>query len=73
MGAAAVTLAGCAGGGASREEFEADVQETRDRVDFAMESLSRARDPDDLFNRMEDSAEAIDAAADDLDEAGAPD
>lgn len=72
-GVAAVALAGCALGGASTEDFEADVREARDRVDSALASVTRAESLEDLFDRMDDAARAVDAAAEDLDDARAPD
>lgn len=70
--ACAFALAGCALGGASKEDFAADVREARDRVDSALASVTRAQSLEDLFDRMDDASRAVDAAADDLDDAGAP-
>lgn len=68
---AALALAGCAGGGPSRSEFESDVRETRDRVDSALAHITQAQSRQQLLNRMDDAAVTIDRAAADLDGAGA--
>jgi hypothetical protein len=45
---------------------EASIVATRDRVDFALERVTRAQSREDLLTRMDEAAVAIDAAADDL-------
>lgn len=68
---AALAVAGCAGGGPSRSEFQADVRETRNRVDSALAHITQAQSREDLLNRMDEAALSIDEAAEDLDDAGA--
>lgn len=70
---AALALAGCAGGGPSRSEYEAEVQETRDRVDSALAHVTQAQSRPQLLSRMDDAALTIERAAEDLDGAGAAD
>jgi hypothetical protein len=64
--------AGCAGD-ASREDFEEQVLESRDRTDAALEFITQAQTFDELINRIRLASAASEAAADDLDEVGAPD
>ncbi len=70
----ALTAAGCMGGGdTSQEEFAAQVVESRDRTDAALEHMTGARTLDDLLERLDLAGDATRAAADDLEDAGAPD
>jgi hypothetical protein len=50
---------------------EASIVAARDRADFALERLTRARSRDELLARMDEGADAIEAAADDLEGIGA--
>ena len=69
----ALMAAGCMGGGdTSQEEFAAQVVETRNRTDAALEHMTGARTYDDLLDRIDLAGDAAQAAADDLDDAGAP-
>jgi uncharacterized Ntn-hydrolase superfamily protein len=70
----ALMAAGCMGGGAdpSQEEFAAQVVETRNRTDAALEHMTGARTYDDLLDRIDLAGDAAQAAADDLEDAGAP-
>lgn len=63
---AALAVAGCGGGTASREDYQADVVEIRDRVDSALAYITEAQSREELLTRMDDSANSIDLAADDL-------
>ena len=56
----------------SVQEFEQSIVTTRDRVDFALERITRAESRDELLGRMDQAAATIDAAARDLDDVGAP-
>ena len=56
----------------SVQEFEQSIVTTRDRVDFALERITRAESRDELLGRMDEAADTIDAAAGDLDDVGAP-
>jgi hypothetical protein len=61
--------AGCGGGGsdtASREEFQQAVVNARDRVDFSLSQITKAKSKDDFLDRMEEASGNIDEAADDL-------
>jgi hypothetical protein len=72
IGVAAFTL----GGGddaASSEDYELTVVNTRDRTDFALSRLSRAQSLEELLERMDEAAAAVDSAAGDLEGAGVPD
>ena len=71
IGVAAFTL----GGGddsASSEDYELTVVNTRDRTDFALSRLSKAQSLEELLERMDEAAAAVDSAAGDLDGAGVP-
>lgn len=64
-----VTLAMLAlGCGESRTvgEIEPSIVATRDRVDFALERVTRAQTRDELLARMDEAADTISASADDL-------
>ncbi len=56
----------------SVQEFEQSIVATRDRVDFALERITRAQSRDELLGRMDEAADTIDAAAGDLEDVGAP-
>jgi hypothetical protein len=75
--AIAVAVVGLAlgggGGTTSVEDYEVAVVSARDRTDFALGRLSRAQSLDELLERMDEAAAAIDGAAGDLDDEGAPD
>jgi hypothetical protein len=69
----AVLALGC---GANRvlsvQELEPSIVAARDRVDFALERVTRAESRDELLGRMDEAAGTIDAAAGDLEGAGIP-
>jgi hypothetical protein len=56
----------------TRAEFEQAVVSTVDRVNFALGRITQAQSEDELLNRMDEAAAAIDGAASDLEDAGAP-
>ena len=70
--AAAVLAAGCGGSAPTVDEFGRSVVSVRDRVDFALARITRAQSKDDLFERMDEAAVAIDDAGQDLEGVGAP-
>jgi hypothetical protein len=71
--AAAVLAAGCGGSSAPTvDEFGRSVVSTRDRVDYALARITRAQSKGDLVERMDEAAGAIDDAARDLEDVGAP-
>lgn len=63
---------GCGGGPEviSRADYAAAVRATRDRVEFALARIPQARSREGLLDRMEEAAELIERAADDLDGTG---
>jgi hypothetical protein len=66
-------LGGGCGGGASKEEFQADMVAARDRVDEALEQVTHASSVEDLFARLRIAAAEVRSAATDVSEADAPD
>ena len=64
---------GGSGGTTSVAEYETAVVNSRDRIDFALGRLSRAQSVEELLERMDEAAAAIDGAAGDLDDEGSPD
>jgi hypothetical protein len=73
--AVVLLAAACGGGGGSEPttaEYEAAVVRAVDRTDFAFNRVSRAQTVDEAINRMGEASIAIEAAAKDLDELGAP-
>jgi hypothetical protein len=71
--AVAVLASGCGGGSApTAEELGRSVVAARDRVDFALERITQAQSRDELLERMDEAAGAIDDAASDLESGGAP-
>lgn len=68
----ALAAAGC-GGGPTREDFEAQVQDTRDRTDAALAEVTTAETFDELLGNLTTAGNRTEEAADDLDELGAPD
>jgi UDP-N-acetylmuramoylalanine-D-glutamate ligase len=75
--AGGVVLAGLALGGedsqSSAAEYQVAAVQARDRVDFALGRLSQAQSIDELLERMDEAAAAIDSAAGKLDETTPPD
>lgn len=74
LAAAAATVAvGCGGSSTPTvEALERSVASSRDRVDFALARITQAQSKDDLLERMDEAADAIDDAVRDLEEVGAP-
>ena len=73
---AAFVVAGCGGGDSEAAaptvaEFEAAVGTTRDRVDFALARITKAKSKEEFLNRMDEAAVAIDDAATSFEDAGA--
>ncbi len=56
----------------SVQEFERSIVATRDRVDFALERITRAESRDELLGRMDEAADTIDDAASDLEGVDTP-
>ena len=70
--AALALVVGCGGGGASKEEFQQDVVDARDRVDAGLAQVVEAGDFDELLDRLEVAADESRKAAADLEESDAP-
>jgi predicted small lipoprotein YifL len=70
----AAALAGCGGSGSlpTNDEYEQAVVQAIQRTDYALARITRAKSKDELLKRMDEAEVAITAAADDLDEHGAP-
>ena len=56
----------------SVKELQPSIVATRDRVDFALERITRAQSRDELLGRMDEAAATIGAAASDLERVGTP-
>jgi hypothetical protein len=70
--AAALVAAGCGGNGtASPQELKEAVVSARDRVDFALAEVTRARSREEFLERMDRAADTIADAAGDVDDVGA--
>lgn len=67
-------VASACGGGSepSTEEFADAVVLNRNRTDFVLARITRAKSLDELFTRMDEAAVVISKAADELEETGAP-
>lgn len=73
VAAAVAVAAGCGGSSAATvEELGRSVVSARDRIDFALARITEAQSKDDLLERMDEAAGAIDGAASDLEDVGAP-
>lgn len=71
--AAVALLVGCGGSGASKEDFQADMVAARDRVDSGLEQVTNATSVEDLLARLRIAAAEVRSAAQDVNEAEAPD
>ena len=73
LAAAAVFVSGCGGSDSAPTlaEYEQSVVTARDRVDFALARITKAKAKEEFLNRMDEASAAIDNAASDLEEAGA--
>jgi hypothetical protein len=69
----ALLVGGCGGGGASKEEFQADMVAARDRVDEGLAQVTNATSVEDLLARLRIAAAEVRSAAQDVNEADAPD
>jgi hypothetical protein len=67
-----VVVSGCGGDGTpSVQELERSIMSTRDRVDLVLARITRAQSKNELLERMDEAAAAIEAAAGDLERGGA--
>jgi hypothetical protein len=72
---AVVTVGIALGGGdgsTSKEKYQTEVINARDRVDFALTQITRARSPDELLSRIDEAANTIDGVAGSLGGVSAP-
>ena len=72
---AAVVLGRALAGGnepSSRDDYQLAVVTARDRVDFALGRLSKAKSLEELATRMDEAAAVIDKTAGELDDTTAP-
>lgn len=69
---ATVLLAGCGGGGASKEDFAQEVVAARDDADAGLAQIVQATSLDDLLARMKIAAVEVRGAASDVRTADAP-
>lgn len=68
VGAAVVLLGDDAT--ASRADYQETVVEGRDRVDFALERITRSQSIEELIERIDEAAAVVGSTASDLDDAG---
>lgn len=55
---------------ASRTDYQASVVSARDRVDFALERITRSQSPEELIERIDQASIVVSATASDLDDQG---
>ena len=68
-----LVAAGCGGSGEpSPEDYAEAVVLNRNRVDFVLARITRAKSQDELLTRMDEASLVIGKAADELDDKGAP-
>jgi hypothetical protein len=72
LAALLLVSAGCGGGEPSAADYADAVVLNRNRVDFVLARITRARSQDELLTRMDEAALVIGKAADELDDKGAP-
>lgn len=53
-------------GSSSQVDYQADVVVARDRVDYALERITKSQSADELVNRIEDAAQTVDNVGNDL-------
>ena len=73
LAAAIALLAGCGGSGASKDDFQTDMVAARDRVDSGLEQVTNATSVEDLLARLRIAAAEVRSAAQDVNDADAPD
>jgi hypothetical protein len=70
--AVGIALAGGEKSAVSKADYQGKVVNARDRVDFALEQLSKAQSLDEFLERMDEAAALTTDVAGDLDGFGAP-
>jgi hypothetical protein len=73
LAAAVALLAGCGGSDTSKEDFQVDMVAARDRVDSGLEQVTNATSVEDLLARLRIAAAEVRSAAQDVNDAKAPD
>jgi hypothetical protein len=58
---------------ASKADYQATVVNARDRVDFALERITRSQSPEELIERIDEASALVGATAVDLDDQGVAD
>ena len=69
---AGMALGGGDDGPATKESYQAAVVSARDRTDYVFGRFSKAQSPEELLERMDEAAAAIDDAAGELDDQPVP-
>jgi hypothetical protein len=67
-----LTLGGGSGEATTKAEYQAAIVNTRNRIDFSLGRLSKARSLDEFLERMDEASATIDDAGNDLDDLGSP-
>jgi hypothetical protein len=70
FGVAALLLLLGGGDTASKADYQASVVNARDRVDFALERITRSQSPEELIERIDQASAVVGATAADLDDQG---
>lgn len=73
FGVAALLLVLGGGDTASKADYQASVVNARDRVDFALERITRSESPEELIERIDQASAVVGATAGDLDDQGIAD
>ncbi len=68
----AVAASGCGGGSSTQslDDYAQSVVTARDRADYALARITKAKSKEEFINRMDEASAVIDDAASDLDDAG---
>jgi hypothetical protein len=73
LGLVLAVAAGCGGDDEpTLAEYEEAVVQARDRTDYALARITRSKSMDELVERLTEGGVLIDAAAEDLEDEGAP-
>ena len=66
--AVAIALGG-GGGTTSKADYQATIVNARDRVDFALDRITKSRSAEDLITRIDEASETVGGVAGNLDKA----
>jgi hypothetical protein len=72
MFALAAVVAGCGGDDVSREEYQTEVVEQRQRLEESLQAIVQAQTYEDVVDRLEIAGRTAQQSAEDLRETGAP-